>query len=159
MSATAGVNAELIKLIDFLKRLPADLQAKAVERISPIADELDEEWWDIQFANTPPEVFAAWRLRSMRISPRGASTRSRRSAQPPKEKGNELPHAGSLLEALRRPAADVQEEARRAYGLFRRDPFDPRLQFKQLGGRKGLWSARIGRNWRVLGRRVDNDIY
>lgn len=55
--------------------------------------------------------------------------------------------------------ADVQDEARKAYELFKIDPFDPRLQFEEKGGRKGLWSARIGKDWRVLGRRRGNDVY
>jgi hypothetical protein len=55
--------------------------------------------------------------------------------------------------------ADVQEKARQAYTLFRENPFDPRLQFKELAGSEGTWSVRIGLRWRALSRRAGNDIY
>jgi hypothetical protein len=61
-----------------------------------------------------------------------------------------------LFDAL---PTDVQEKARQTYTLFRENPFDPRLQFKELGGSGGIWSVRIGLRWRALGRRVGNDIY
>jgi hypothetical protein len=60
-----------------------------------------------------------------------------------------------LLNAL---AADLQPDARKACEEFKKDLFDPRLQFEEKGGRKGLWSARIGKDWRVLGRRRGTDM-
>jgi hypothetical protein len=53
---------------------------------------------------------------------------------------------------------DVRREARRAFDLFAKDAFDPQLQFKEMRGHPGLWSARIGRDYRALGRRVGAEI-
>ena len=45
----------------------------------------------------------------------------------------------------------VQALAREKYALWRADPFHPSLHFKQVA--PGLWSVRIGRNYRALARR------
>ncbi len=47
----------------------------------------------------------------------------------------------------RRLPVDVQRQADRAFALLRRDPRHPSLHFKKVGG---LWSARIGRQYRAL---------
>lgn len=48
---------------------------------------------------------------------------------------------------------NVRQQARQAFALFQNDPFDPRLQFKEIRSRKGWWSARIDGGYRVLGLR------
>ena len=54
--ATA-VHPKLRELLDFFAQLPDELQIKAVEELTPLAERLDEVWWDFQFAHTPPEAF------------------------------------------------------------------------------------------------------
>lgn len=60
-----------------------------------------------------------------------------------------------LLHAL---PADIRLQAYAAYGLFKRDPYHPSLQFKRVSQRKPLYSVRIGISYRALGRREDNDV-
>lgn len=45
--------------------------------------------------------------------------------------------------------AEIQEEGRKAYKLFRENPRHPSLQFKKIAGR--LYSARITLGYRVAG--------
>jgi hypothetical protein len=45
---------------------------------------------------------------------------------------------------------DVQQEARRAYRLFRDNPAHPSLRFKKLEGEDQIYSARIGPGYRAL---------
>jgi len=52
--------------------------------------------------------------------------------------------------------ADVQQAAREKFKLWRRDPFHPSLQFKQL--KKELWSVRITASYRALGLRNGEEI-
>jgi hypothetical protein len=49
----------------------------------------------------------------------------------------------------------VQEVAKRNFALLQANPHHPSLHLKQIGG---LWSARVGLNYRVLGTDVDADI-
>ncbi len=44
----------------------------------------------------------------------------------------------------------VQEDARRAYRLFRSNPAHPGLQFKKLEGEEDIYSVRIGLDYRAL---------
>jgi hypothetical protein len=46
---------------------------------------------------------------------------------------------------------DVQEDARRAYRLFRSNPSHPGLQFKKVEGQDDVYSARVGLGYRALG--------
>ena len=46
--------------------------------------------------------------------------------------------------------ASIQATAREKYRLWRRDHFHPSLNFKLVGEK--LWSARITRDYRALGR-------
>jgi hypothetical protein len=50
----------------------------------------------------------------------------------------------------------VQEQARRAYRLFVRDPNHPSLHFKKLPPFEDVWSVRITRDCRSIGRRDGN---
>lgn len=47
--------------------------------------------------------------------------------------------------------ADVREQARAAYGLFRSNPRHPGLNFKRVHGTVRYVSARVGRNYRTVG--------
>jgi hypothetical protein len=46
----------------------------------------------------------------------------------------------------------VREQARRAHRLWRANPSHPGLRFKPIQGHEGLYSVRVGRGWRALGR-------
>jgi hypothetical protein len=47
---------------------------------------------------------------------------------------------------------EIRLQARRAYRQWRKNPSHPGLRFKPIGGHEGLYSARVGRGWRALGR-------
>ena len=48
--------------------------------------------------------------------------------------------------------AEVREQARRSYRLWRANPSHRSLRFKPIRGHKDLYSVRVGRRWRALGR-------
>ena len=54
--------------------------------------------------------------------------------------------------------AHVQQKAKRAYRLFQLNPSHPGLNFKKLNHRNGIYSARVGIGYRVLGRFEGEDI-
>lgn len=54
--------------------------------------------------------------------------------------------------------AHVQQKAKRAYRLFRQNPNHPGLNFKKVDLRNGIYSARVGIGYRVLGQFVGEDI-
>ena len=45
---------------------------------------------------------------------------------------------------------EVQQDAKRAYRLFRANPAHPGLQFKKVEGGDDIYSARIGLGYRAL---------
>jgi hypothetical protein len=45
---------------------------------------------------------------------------------------------------------DAQRDAKRAYRLFQSNPMHPGLQFKKLEGEDGIYSVRIGLDYRAL---------
>jgi len=46
--------------------------------------------------------------------------------------------------------ADVQEQARRAFRTWRRDPRHPSLQFKRIHRERSIYAVRVGIHWRAL---------
>ena len=52
----------------------------------------------------------------------------------------------------------VQEQAARAYSLWRSDPNHPSLQFKKVSPNQPIYSVRIGIGHRALGLRTDEQI-
>jgi hypothetical protein len=46
---------------------------------------------------------------------------------------------------------EIQQEARRAYLLFRSNPAHPSLHFKKLEGEDSIYAVRIGLGYRALG--------
>ena len=60
MTTTSSLHSDLLDLITFLKQFPEELQCEAVQRIKPIADELDTKWRDLQFASTPLRSLTGW---------------------------------------------------------------------------------------------------
>ncbi|MEW5856168.1 MAG: hypothetical protein AB1861_02085 [Cyanobacteriota bacterium] len=45
----------------------------------------------------------------------------------------------------------VQQAARKAYQLWKQDPYHPSLHFKQVHSIKLIYSVRISREWRAVG--------
>lgn len=60
---------------------------------------------------------------------------------------------------LDRLPTEVQEQAARAYALWRSDPYHPGLQFKRVGRRQPIYSVRVGIGYRALGLREKDPIY
>ncbi|HEY9750695.1 MAG TPA: hypothetical protein V6C63_18585 [Allocoleopsis sp.] len=52
---------------------------------------------------------------------------------------------------LRQLPRSVQEQAAKAYDLWRTDPYHNSLQFKRVSQRQPIYSARVSINYRVLG--------
>ncbi|MEO8611909.1 MAG: hypothetical protein ABI690_28685 [Chloroflexota bacterium] len=61
-------------------------------------------------------------------------------------------------ELLRALPDEAKTQAYSAYGLFKRDPFHPSLQFKRVSKQKPLYSVRIGISYRALGLREADDV-
>ena len=53
---------------------------------------------------------------------------------------------------------EIQRLADRNYLLLKKDPKHPSLHFKKIGGDSGLWSVRVGINYRALGRETSDGI-
>ena len=53
---------------------------------------------------------------------------------------------------------EVREQARRAYQIWRDNPSHPGLRFKPVKGHEGLYSVRVGRSWRALGRLKEDTV-
>lgn len=54
---------------------------------------------------------------------------------------------------------NVQEQARAAYALFKENPYHESLHFKCIDSQESIYSARVGRRYRVLGIWRDDTIY
>jgi hypothetical protein len=52
----------------------------------------------------------------------------------------------------------VRQQARRAYRLFRRDPSHPGLNLKKVDHENDVYSVRVGRGYRALGRLDGSDM-
>jgi mRNA-degrading endonuclease RelE of RelBE toxin-antitoxin system len=63
-----------------------------------------------------------------------------------------------FLKAYRRLPKEVREQARKAYRLFRENPYHPSLNFKSIHASQSLYSARISRGYRTVGIRADDVI-
>jgi mRNA-degrading endonuclease RelE of RelBE toxin-antitoxin system len=55
--------------------------------------------------------------------------------------------------------ASAQEQAAKAYALWKEDPYHPSLQFKRVSQKQPIYSVRISLNYRVLGLLESNHIY
>ncbi len=60
---------------------------------------------------------------------------------------------------LARLPMTVQEQASRAYALWRLDPYHTSLQFKRVSQRQPIYSVRVGLGYRALGLREEDHIY
>ncbi len=53
----------------------------------------------------------------------------------------------------------VQEQAQRAFLLWKRDPFHPSLHFKRVSAKPPIYSVRIGLGHRALGMLEEGQMY
>ena len=53
---------------------------------------------------------------------------------------------------------EIQRQTREAFAQFKNDPFNPGLNFELVNRRRGLWSVRVTRGYRVIGRRQQDII-
>lgn len=67
-----------------------------------------------------------------------------------------LPRFWKLYDRLPR---DVRRRATKAYRIWREHPDSPGLQFKRVGNRRPVYSARITDSYRVLGLLEDDTVY
>jgi mRNA-degrading endonuclease RelE of RelBE toxin-antitoxin system len=54
---------------------------------------------------------------------------------------------------------NVRDRADRAFDLLRQSPDHPSLRLKKVKGRAGLWSARVGLDYRVLATEEDTGLH
>ena len=62
------------------------------------------------------------------------------------------PRFWALYEAL---PSEIRDLADKNYQLLKSDPHHPSLHFKKA---RGYWSVRVGRNYRALGKQLDDGI-
>ena len=60
---------------------------------------------------------------------------------------------------LRDLPASFQEQAAKAYALWREDPYHPSLQFKRVSQKQPIYSVRVSISYRVLGLLESDHIY
>jgi hypothetical protein len=64
----------------------------------------------------------------------------------------------SFWDAYQSLDKDMRQRARKAYLLWKENPFHPSLQFKIVNAKEGVWSARITLTHRALGIREGDTI-
>jgi hypothetical protein len=60
--------------------------------------------------------------------------------------------------AFRNLPVPVQNKARKAFKLWRQDPGNPLLHYKQVHQIKPVYSIRIGLGWRAVGLKAENQM-
>lgn len=63
-----------------------------------------------------------------------------------------------FMNCFTRLPEEVREQARRVYRLWRTNPSHPGARFKPILGHSDLYSVRVGRGWRALGRLDGNTV-
>jgi len=64
----------------------------------------------------------------------------------------------SFISAFSRLPDHVKRNARRNYKIWQSDSSHPGLQFKKIGGKREIYSIRVGIGWRALGVKEENII-
>jgi hypothetical protein len=59
--------------------------------------------------------------------------------------------ADTFWEGYARLPAEIREQARKCYQLWKDDPSHPSLRFKRIGIRTESYSVRVGKGWRAVG--------
>jgi len=65
----------------------------------------------------------------------------------------------AFRELLQQLPTAIQEQATRAYALWRTEPYHNSLQFKRVSQRQPIYSVRVGLGYRALGLREDEHVY
>jgi hypothetical protein len=65
----------------------------------------------------------------------------------------------NFRDLLSRLPTAIQEQADRAYTLWRMEPYHNSLQFKQVSQRQAIYSVRVGLGHRALGLREGDQVY
>lgn len=60
---------------------------------------------------------------------------------------------------LSRLPENIQEAAKEAYKKWQHDPFYPSLFFKCISKKNAIYSIRVGKNYRALGKKKGNSVY
>ena len=55
------------------------------------------------------------------------------------------------MKAFEQLPENIKEAARKAYQLWKQDPYHPSLRFKQVHSTLPIYSVRIGKDWRAVG--------
>jgi len=63
-----------------------------------------------------------------------------------------------FISRFRRLPKRIQQQARKNYRLWRKNPRHPGLDFKRVGKRSPVYSVRVGIGWRALGLLEDDVI-
>ena len=66
--------------------------------------------------------------------------------------------ADEFFDHYRQLPENVRKQARAAFKLWQDNPFHGSLNFKEVHAGEGIWSARVGRSYRVLGLRDGEEI-
>jgi hypothetical protein len=64
----------------------------------------------------------------------------------------------SFWEAYKQLDQDTKERAKKAFLLWAENPFYPSLRFKCVNSRASIWSVRITRGIRAVGKLKDNTV-
>ncbi len=54
--------------------------------------------------------------------------------------------------------ADIQDQAKAAYRLWKVDPYYPSLHFKRIDPEEPIYSVRIGQHYRAVGTKIGDTI-
>ena len=65
----------------------------------------------------------------------------------------------AFRDLLHRLPTATQEQAARAYALWRTDPYHNSLQFKRVSQRQPIYAVRVGLGYRALGLREGDHVY
>jgi len=65
----------------------------------------------------------------------------------------------SFRDLLQRLPTDTQDQAARAYALWRQDPYHHSLQFKRVSQRQPIFSVRVGLGYRAIGLRETDQMH
>ncbi|MBS4028315.1 MAG: hypothetical protein KGZ58_06720 [Ignavibacteriales bacterium] len=64
-----------------------------------------------------------------------------------------------FLQQFRTLPSEIKEQSRRAYTLWKSNPFHPSLRFKRVSRRQPFYSVRIGISYRAVGLLEQNTLY
>ncbi|MEA2165396.1 MAG: hypothetical protein QOK37_3523 [Thermoanaerobaculia bacterium] len=70
----------------------------------------------------------------------------------------EIPNDGRVSQRFAELPSEVREQAREAYRLFSSNPCHASLHFKRAHTKRLVFAARVGRHYRVLGLREEENV-